>query len=72
VAHDQDVPAETRDIVEAALDARSAAALELPISALPDVPDRQGPMPGTIQLRPHRHRTDAMFIALIRRSEEFE
>jgi 16S rRNA (cytosine967-C5)-methyltransferase len=33
-----------------------------------DVPDSDGPLPGTVQLWPHRHRTDAMFMALLRRS----
>ena len=29
--------------------------------------DLAGPMPGTVQLWPHRHGTDAMFVALLRR-----
>jgi 16S rRNA (cytosine967-C5)-methyltransferase len=33
-----------------------------------DVPDCDGPLTGTVQLWPHRHRTDAMFIALLARS----
>jgi len=36
-------------------------------SLLPDVPDCAGPIPGTFQLWPHRHGTDAMFGALLRR-----
>ena len=32
------------------------------------VPRSEGPVPGTIQLWPHRHGTDAMFMALFRRS----
>ena len=31
------------------------------------VPDSDGPVPGTVQLWPHRHGTDAMFMALFRR-----
>ena len=31
------------------------------------VPDAAGPRPGTRQLWPHRHRTDAMFLAQLRR-----
>ena len=30
-------------------------------------PRRAGPLPGTVQLWPHRHGTDAMFLALLRR-----
>ena len=35
---------------------------------LDDVPDCVGPLPGTVQLWPHRHGTDAMFVALLRRT----
>ena len=31
------------------------------------VPGAEGPLAGTVQLWPHRHRTDAMFMALLRR-----
>ncbi|GAA4825158.1 RsmB/NOP family class I SAM-dependent RNA methyltransferase [Nocardioides caeni] len=34
---------------------------------LPDVGDATGPLPGTLQLWPHRHGTDAMFMALLRK-----
>ena len=34
---------------------------------LPHVPNAAGPLPGTIQLWPHRHGTDAMFMALLRK-----
>ncbi len=37
-------------------------------AALPDVPDSAGPLPGTLQLWPHLHGTDAMFVALLRRT----
>lgn len=60
------VLAETRGVVETVLAARDDTSLE-PIVL--DVPDSTGPMPGTVQLWPHRHRTDAMFLALLRRAE---
>ena len=47
--------------------ARSDAELEDAAALLPDVPDCAGPLPGTFQLWPHRHGTDAMFGALLRR-----
>ena len=59
------VLAETRDVVEAALAERSDVALE-PVDLA--VPDAAGPLPGTVQLWPHRHGTDAMFLALLRRA----
>jgi 16S rRNA (cytosine967-C5)-methyltransferase len=31
------------------------------------VVDSAGPIPGTVQLWPHRHGTDAMFLALLRK-----
>jgi 16S rRNA (cytosine967-C5)-methyltransferase len=62
------VLAETEGVVTAVLDARPDAALEDATGLLPDVPDCAGPIPGTVQLWPHRHGTDAMFIALLRRS----
>ncbi len=57
--------AETRDVIEGAL-GRGAALLDAE-AALPQVPDAAGPLPGTLQLWPHRHGTDAMFLALLRR-----
>lgn len=57
------VLAETRDVVARVL---AATGCELvPIES--KVPDSAGPMPGTVQLWPHRHSTDAMFMALLRR-----
>ena len=35
---------------------------------LPEVPDAVGPVDGTVQLWPHRHGTDAMFVAVLRRT----
>jgi len=32
-----------------------------------DLPDAAGPLAGTVQLWPHRHGTDAMFLTLLRR-----
>lgn len=58
------VIAETAEVVTAILDDRHDLALE-PVPL--DVPDAAGPLPGTVQLWPHRHRTDAMFVALLRR-----
>ena len=61
------VLAETRDVVTDVLASRSDAVLEDVSSLWPDVPDCAGPLPGTLQLWPHRHATDAMFVALLRR-----
>ena len=61
------VLAETRGVVEAVLGAAAEVVLEDTRSLLPEVPDCDGPLPGTVQLWPHRHRTDAMFLALLRR-----
>jgi 16S rRNA (cytosine967-C5)-methyltransferase len=60
------VLAETRDVVQAVLTARPEAVLEDARALLPEVPDADGPLPGTVQLWPHRHSTDAMFMALLR------
>lgn len=61
------VLAETRDVVEAVLREERGARLE-PIGGLVGaVPDAAGPLPGTVQLWPHRHGTDAMFMAALRR-----
>ena len=62
------VLAETGEVVDATLHARTDATLEDVASLLADVPDCAGPLPGTAQLWPHRHGTDAMFMALLRRS----
>jgi 16S rRNA (cytosine967-C5)-methyltransferase len=57
--------AETGEVLDAVLSARPDVALE-PVSFA--VPDATGPRPGTLQLWPHRHRTDAMFLAQLRRT----
>ncbi|WP_456299592.1 RsmB/NOP family class I SAM-dependent RNA methyltransferase [Nocardioides baekrokdamisoli] len=54
---------ETRGVVESVL--TSTAAELVPIDL--GVPDSAGPIPGTVQLWPHRHGTDAMFMALLQR-----
>jgi 16S rRNA (cytosine967-C5)-methyltransferase len=69
------VLAETRDVVGSLLVRRDdvtlgdATALLTHASGLrADVPACDGPLAGTAQLWPHRHHTDAMFTALLRRS----
>ncbi len=59
------VLAETAGVVSAVLAARDDVHLEE--ARLPGVTDAAGPLPGTLQLWPHRHGTDAMFLALLRR-----
>jgi 16S rRNA (cytosine967-C5)-methyltransferase len=61
------VLAETAEVVEAVLASRGDASLGDAAALLPDVPDCSGPLPGTFQLWPHRHGTDAMFGALLGR-----
>jgi 16S rRNA (cytosine967-C5)-methyltransferase len=61
------VLAETEGVVRAVLDDRSDVELGDAGALLPQVPDAAGPVAGTVQLWPHRHGTDAMFIALLRR-----
>ncbi|KQW43089.1 rRNA cytosine-C5-methyltransferase [Nocardioides sp. Root1257] len=61
------VLAETAGVVRAVLESRDDVLLEDLGPVLPDVPDAAGPLPGTLQLWPHRHGTDAMFLALLRR-----
>ena len=62
------VLAETRAVVEAVLAEHPEVALEPVTGSAADVPDAQGPLPGTVQLWPHRHGTDAMFMALLRKT----
>ncbi len=61
------VRAETDDVVTSVLRQRSDVALEDARALLPQVPDCDGHLPGTVQLWPHRHGTDAMFMALFRK-----
>ena len=62
------VLAETEGVVAAVLaDRAPTSTLEDATTLLPGVPNCAGPLPGTVQLWPHRHGTDAMFMALLRR-----
>jgi 16S rRNA (cytosine967-C5)-methyltransferase len=61
------VLAETSGVVSSVLQTRADAVLEDATALLPGVPDIAGPVPGTVQLWPHRHGTDAMFLALLRK-----
>jgi 16S rRNA (cytosine967-C5)-methyltransferase len=65
------VLAETSGVVSAVLDARGDAVLEdaAPLFAgVPDLRPESMVLHGTVQLWPHRQGTDAMFLALLRRS----
>ena len=62
------VTAETADVVASVLGARDDVVLEDAGALLPEVPDAAGRLVGTVQLWPHRHGTDAMFMALLRRT----
>jgi 16S rRNA (cytosine967-C5)-methyltransferase len=61
------VISETKGVVASVLDTRRDVRLEDLGPLLPGVPDCAGPVPGTVQLWPHRHGTDAMFMALLRK-----
>ncbi len=61
------VLAETSGVVAAVLAERDDVRLE-DATGLVAAPDAAGPLPGTVQLWPHRHGTDAMFLALLRRT----
>ena len=60
---------ETSYVVKAVLSGRSDCVVEDLAPVLPEVPDAAGPLPGAVQLWPHRHDTDAMFMALLRRTD---
>jgi 16S rRNA (cytosine967-C5)-methyltransferase len=65
------VLAETSGVVSAVLASRDDVTLEDAAPLFPDVPDLRSAsmvLPGTVQLWPHRHGTDAMFLALLRRT----
>jgi 16S rRNA (cytosine967-C5)-methyltransferase len=62
------VLAETSGVVTSVVEARADVTLEDAVPLLPEVPDCAGPLDGTVQLWPHRHGTDAMFVALLRRA----
>ena len=61
------VISETSIVVTSVNGARADVMLEDLSPQFTDVPRCAGPVPGTIQLWPHRHGTDAMFMALFRR-----
>jgi 16S rRNA (cytosine967-C5)-methyltransferase len=61
------VISETSTVVTSVNGARIDAELVDLSPQFADVPRCEGPVPGTIQLWPHRHGTDAMFMALFRR-----
>jgi 16S rRNA (cytosine967-C5)-methyltransferase len=63
------VLSETTMVVQAIGNMRPDVVLEDASGLLPQVPGCAGLLPGTIQLWPHRHGTDAMFMALFRRRE---
>jgi 16S rRNA (cytosine967-C5)-methyltransferase len=62
------VPAETRDVVTAVADADPTVEILDAQAALPDVPGTESAGRLFAQLWPHRHGTDAIFIALLRRT----
>jgi 16S rRNA (cytosine967-C5)-methyltransferase len=62
------VLAETAEVVRAAVEGRDDVELRDASPLLPEVPDAEGPLAGTLQLWPHRHHTDAMFLALLARN----
>ena len=58
---------ETVTVASAIAQTHRDVVLEDAAPLLSQVPNCAGPIPGTIQLWPHRHGTDAMFMALFRR-----
>jgi 16S rRNA (cytosine967-C5)-methyltransferase len=62
------VVAETAGVVSAVLSQRSDVRLESATPLLPEVEDAESAhLTGGVQLWPHRHGTDAMFVALLRK-----
>jgi 16S rRNA (cytosine967-C5)-methyltransferase len=59
---------ETVDVVSSIVGSRDDVTVEDVRPLLPGVAGADGPTEGTAQLWPHRHGTDAMFLALLRRS----
>ena len=62
------VLAETSEVVSSVVAQRPDVELADLAPVLPQLTDAVGPLPGTVQLWPHRHGTDAMFLALLRRT----
>jgi 16S rRNA (cytosine967-C5)-methyltransferase len=63
------VLAETRDVVAGILAEDPTIALEPVAGVVAEIDAASGPLSGTVQLWPHRHGTDAMFIALLRKKD---
>lgn len=60
---------ETAGVVATVLGVRTDVSLEPALDLLPEVADAESAhLPGAVQLWPHRHGTDAMFLALLRRT----
>jgi 16S rRNA (cytosine967-C5)-methyltransferase len=65
------VVAETAEVVRAVLADRGDVRLEDMLALVPEAADAESAhLPGAVQLWPHRHGTDAMFMALLRRSAQ--
>jgi len=64
------VPEETRDVVAAVVAATPGVEILDAPRVLGDVPDTRSPSPQFVQMWPHRHGTDAIFIALLRRGTQ--
>ena len=62
------VPAETSDVVTAVAGGEDGAEILDAPAVLPEVPGLRSPDPRFAQFWPHRHGTDAIFIALLRRA----
>ena len=63
------VVAETAGVVDAVLAGRSDVRLEDAQPLVPEAVDAESAhLAGAVQLWPHRHGTDAMFLAVLRRS----
>ncbi len=63
------VAEETAEVVATVLAARPDARLEDALALVPEATDAESAhLPGAVQLWPHRHGTDAMFMALLRRT----
>jgi 16S rRNA (cytosine967-C5)-methyltransferase len=60
---------ETAGVVRAVLAGRNDAVLEDALALVPEAHDAESAhLPGAVQLWPHRHGTDAMFMALLRKA----
>jgi len=62
------VLAETRDVVAEILAEDPTIVLEPVSGVVAEIDAAAGPLSGTVQLWPHRHGTDAMFIAVLRKA----